>query len=503
MVAAVLATTAAAAGADGQDPGDLAPTLTGELQQIKARVSPGSVAENITSAFDPTQSYAVYLPSAYRDDAAWPVIFLMDPRGRAPVPMERFVDAAERRGYVLVSSYNTSSDTAEDVNTPAMRAMLEDTTRLFSLDEQRFYFSGFSGTARAAWGFAAQLEQYVAGIIGFGAGEHTQHEAPASARYGFYGAAGVTDFNYEEMRVLDTKLDRGDFAHRVEYFPGGHAWGPAESAARAVDWMELHAMRTGLREHDPQLVDEIYGTRLERACAMDATLDAPCGGDVAPASAGPPGGEPRVYAAWILYRALAEDFAGLLPDVVLAPVRERATELGRTDDVRATSDLHERLLRRHDDFTARFREFLQRVYDGDQDLRLRRMVRALDLESLKREAAEPSQPVEALAARRLLELVNVTVGAYEPSEYLADNEPDKAIAMLELSQFIREDDFRGWIMFARAYGLEGNAAKTVEYLERAQALLPDGLDPDLLDRDHHYDRVRNSEEFRALMERIR
>ncbi len=133
------------------------PGFQEKTRAILDTVKRGEVTENITSASDPEQSYAVYLPSDYKLSRKWPALFLMDPRGRARVPLDRFVEVAERRGYILVSSYNTASDTSADGNTPALRAMLTDANYMFSINSTRFYLAGFSGTARVAWisGFPA------------------------------------------------------------------------------------------------------------------------------------------------------------------------------------------------------------------------------------------------------------------------------------------------------------------------------------------------------------
>ena len=204
------------------------PGFRAKTRAILESVKPGEVIENITSASDPEQSYAVYLPSNYKLSRNWPALFLMDPRGRARVPIDRFIEAADRRGYILVSSYNTASDTNEDGNTPALGAMLTDANYLFSIDSNRFYLAGFSGTARVAWIMAAQLGQNVAGIIAFGGGLPGDYRPPQKARYGYYGAAGWTDFNYEEMRALDLELDSREIVHRFEPFEGSHQWGPSE-----------------------------------------------------------------------------------------------------------------------------------------------------------------------------------------------------------------------------------------------------------------------------------
>ena len=115
----------------------------------------GQVVDSIVALSDPTQSYSLYLPSAYDPGRSWPVMYLMDPRGRAHVPMELFRDAAERYGWILLSSYNTMSDGPVEPNEIALDAMLGDTQALLSATLNRLYLCGFSGTARRSWPFAS------------------------------------------------------------------------------------------------------------------------------------------------------------------------------------------------------------------------------------------------------------------------------------------------------------------------------------------------------------
>jgi hypothetical protein len=49
-------------------------------------IRPGVLVERITSRADSSQSYALYVPSRYRTDARWPILFLMDPAGARSSP---------------------------------------------------------------------------------------------------------------------------------------------------------------------------------------------------------------------------------------------------------------------------------------------------------------------------------------------------------------------------------------------------------------------------------
>jgi tetratricopeptide (TPR) repeat protein len=454
------------------------PGFQEKTDAIRAGVKPGELKENITSAFDPTQSYAVYLPTTYNPDKTWPALFLMDPRGRARVPLDRFIPVADRLGYVLVSSYNTASDVDEDVNTPAVRAMLTDTSYMFSLDRRRFYLSGFSGTARAAWILAAPLEQFVAGIIGFGGGFPGDYRPPEKARYAFYGAAGWTDFNYEEMRALDRELDRRKIAHRVEFFDGRHQWGPPEVCRRAVEWLELQAMKSDLRAKDDAVVADIYQRRLSEP---ESSEDA--------------------FEAYLRYQAIVEDFAGLVDPATLDGPAAKAKELGKADEVRKTLKQQDQFTNQHGQYLEQFDRFLQRLGAEDRLWTLGAMIRELRLSDLKKQAEDPSQPRRARAAQRMLEAVYVDMAFYLPRRYLEQDEPSRAIAMLQLADYIRPGSFNTWIFFARAYAQKGDSAKAIESLEKAHEIRP--LDPDLLANDRYLEPIRDEARFQEMVQRLK
>src|SRR5687767_13876267 len=135
----------------------------GTDQVSGAQVAPARF-ERLSAATDTTQQFALTLPAGYSRDRRWPLLILMDPRGRALIPLDCFSPLAEQLGYVVMSSYNTRSDERVDPNPAAVNAMLAHATGNLSIDESRLYLAGFSGTARAAWMMAAELKGHIAGI---------------------------------------------------------------------------------------------------------------------------------------------------------------------------------------------------------------------------------------------------------------------------------------------------------------------------------------------------
>jgi len=71
------------------------------------QVPGGRLEERVPSATDTSQAFALYLPPGYTTERRWPVLFVLDPRGRALLGLKLFQAAAARLGWVVLSSYNT------------------------------------------------------------------------------------------------------------------------------------------------------------------------------------------------------------------------------------------------------------------------------------------------------------------------------------------------------------------------------------------------------------
>jgi len=128
----------------------------------------GQVVERIDALSDSSRSYALYLPSNYTPNRKWPVLYAFDPGARGRVPVERFKEAAEKYGWIVLGS-NTSRNGPWDIMVNAWNAMLTDTHQRFAIDDERMYATGFSGGARAAVRIALGCK-CLAGVMANGAG---------------------------------------------------------------------------------------------------------------------------------------------------------------------------------------------------------------------------------------------------------------------------------------------------------------------------------------------
>lgn len=273
----------------------------------------GSVVDRVTCSADATKSYALYIPSRYTADRAWPILYCFDPGGRGREPVERFAAAAERFGWIVAGSYDSRNGDMR-ASVEAAAAVWADTHARFKVDDRRVYTAGFSGGARVATYTAIGCGGCVAGVIACGAGfpvPPTGEKLAAPVSFAYFGTVGVDDFNFPEMKSLDGVLAKSGVAHEVARWDGPHDWAPEPLATRAVGWMETRAMRAGTRPADDALLATLYAERLADAKALEA--------------AG------RPYDAWLAYAGAAAEFAGLRD---AAEAAERAAALGATKEVR-------------------------------------------------------------------------------------------------------------------------------------------------------------------------
>jgi predicted esterase len=381
--------------------------------RLDAQVTAGPprLQERVVAASDTSQSYALFLPPGYSSARTWPVLFVLDPRGRALLSEKLFEEAAARLGWIVMSSYNTLSDGPPEPNVTAMNAMLASALGL-AVDPSRLYLAGFSGTARVALRFAALLRGRVAGVIAVGGGlgfglSETELTFAGDSTFAVFGAAGTRDFNYEEVMDMSQRLAALRVPHRVEAFEGPHSWPPASLCGAALDWLELRAMLGGLRALDSNFVRTHLASELARAVDLAGKGHGAEALHLNDAIA-------RDYARWAEARVALDRAAALRHD--LRVVRHES-------EVRRIAERNERQ-------GLELQRALARERAGDNPSSLEQLTSRLHIPDLQK-TVDHGDSLEAPSARRQLARIFVWLAFYEPRSYIANGAPGRALRMFE------------------------------------------------------------------------
>lgn len=442
----------------------------------------GEVVERLGTIADPDESYALYLPPSYDPERSRPVLFVMDPRGRAPAALEIFREGAESSGWIVVSAYGTRSDETEDPNARVLNALFADVRARFNVDPERLYLAGFSGTARAAWYFASQLRGNVAGVIGVGAalppGMTAFELAPPTdggpdAPFAFFGGTGILDFNYEEVRELESQLALTQIPYWIETWDGPHSWPPVEVGTAAVEWLELQWARHAGHAESSEWATAVARRATGRAARFEREGD--------------------YLEAWRLVRDVVRTL-GNLADVEEA---QRLTgRLAGEPGLQRQRERADRLALERRDTETRMWELLVRFRGDREALEPDRVRDALELDRL-RTRAEDEDPRVAASARRTIASLAGQFSFYQPREWASSGDFERARAALEIAALIEPESPRVCYQRALVEARAGVVDAAVEALECALSAAPGFADA--ARAEPLLDPIRDDPRVRALL----
>src|SRR5262249_40841879 len=262
--------------------------------------------------------------------------------------------------------------------------MQTDTYQRFAVDDERMYATGFSGGARAAVRIAVACK-CLAGVMANGAGFPTDLAPSSQMHFVFFGAAGVDDFNYPELKSLDESLNKAGIIHRVQTFDGRHEWPPVAAATAEVEWMELQAMKAGKRPRDDGFINATWQQRLNDARTLE---------------------EAKKYnEAYQLYLDLAQSFEGLRD---VAQIETKVNELGDSREVKAAIGEEQGEIRKERELESRLNTLIagrgggDRINESEAEFDSKNLLPKI-LNDLRKQSNAPYDSTQRRVARRVLD----------------------------------------------------------------------------------------------------
>ena len=215
---------------------------------------PGKLINRVTCSPDTAYTYALYLPGNYTADQKFPVLFFFDAHKRGKLPVHKYKSLADKYGYILAGSYNSTNGQSQKEMDKAIRMMMDDVGKKFNIDPERIYTGGFSGGARVA-AYAALFKRKITGVVGCAAG-FPQIQSQPHTGFAYIGMVGDKDFNYLEMKNLDRSLQGANMTPFIRVYNGKHDWPPPEIMNDAFVFFQLDAMRKKTIPVDVDLIGQ-------------------------------------------------------------------------------------------------------------------------------------------------------------------------------------------------------------------------------------------------------
>ena len=439
----------------------------------------GQVVERVQALNDSSQSYALYLPSNYTPNRKWPVLYAFDPGARGRVPVERFKEAAEKYGWIVIGS-NNSHNGPWDLAIDAWNAMQTDSHQRFAIDDERLYTTGFSGGARVAVGIAVACK-CLAGVMANGAGFPIDVAPSPAMHFVYFGAAGIDDFNYAELKNLEEPLTKAGISHRIQPFEGRHEWLPVSVATAAVEWMELQAMRAGKRPRDDGFVNAKWEQRLNDAKTLEQSK--------------------KYYEAYQLFLDVAESFKGLRD---VAPIEAKVKQLRDSSELKAAIREEQVQIKKQRELENRLQVLFagrggDRVNQNEEDFDSNNLLPRI-LNDLRKQSKAPEDSSERRVARRVLD--GLFIGMIEQGIGLLQTEKKypESIKRFQIATEINPDRAGAFFYLAWAYAANRDKKKSLQFLNTA---VEKGFsDAATITANKAFDFIRNEPEYQQIMARL-
>jgi dienelactone hydrolase len=405
----------------------------------------GKVIDRVIVRSHPDQSYAAFLPKSYTPDKRWPIVFCLDPRARGRIAIDRFTEAADELGYIVVCSNNSRNGLDWQTISNIFTDFWDDAHARFSIDEKRTYAAGFSGGSRLASAFASRCKGCLAGVIGCGAGFSPDIQPDANTHFSYFGIAGVDDFNFSEMWELEKTLSKLNAPFRFETFLGGHEWPPAASIRQAMAWFALQSMKAGATARDEAFLDKNLTERMALAEKSFA--------------------EQRPVDAYKAFLSIARDFTGLRDSDM---AREKAQRLRESADYKKEVKTEEDSFRRQLREVGEIRMDWFKQPDADS-AGLPRHETTLRISEWRNKKESTKDSSERRLARRIVS--QILISSIEESQAsLRKNDYNVALANLELAHEVDQKNANVVFEIARIYALKREKKSAMQFLEQAVSL---------------------------------
>jgi tetratricopeptide (TPR) repeat protein len=444
--------------------------------------SKGQIVDKVLCAKDNQFSYALYLPSAYSAEKEWPVIVCFDPRAQGLRPVELLRSAAESYGYIVAGSLDSKNGPLEP-SQKAAKAVWADIRERFAINPQRVYAAGFSGGAEVAALFPYFVETRVAGIISCGAGLPSKHEPQWVKPAAYCGIIGRLDFRYWDMARLDEAFAKAGVSRRIIYFDGWHQWPSGELLGEAVEWLELIAMKSGLRARESPFIEAEYQKRLIKAQSLER--------------------QGRLVLSAHELEGIVSDFKDLLDmpgaDAKIAEIKGRP-EYQEMDRQKRAAEEKELILQPR---TLQVFANFDQLASSQATVRLKDIDRALDVDALLADSSQKKDVFQSEMAKRILSQVAILADQRGFKAREAGNFP-LAVLCFELAVKSSAEHPMNpgeYYNLAAAYVLWGKMKDALKYLGLAVEKGFDDLE--FLENDRDFDTLRATEGYRGLISRLK
>src|SRR5690606_19549591 len=200
--------------------------------------------------------FSLYLPGSFDLEKKWPLLMVLDLKGRTRQALSMFVQAAEEKGYVLMSPRISDSLSVTD-NMIKVGESLDRAMAILPIQGNRVYAAGEGLSGR----FTSLLPTFfkeVQGVVSIGANLANLEVLDRNRPFHFIAIVSKGDHDYTTL-LMDAKfLNTLGFPNQILLHDGSGDWPRTSYLEKALQLFDLSAMGRNLIPKDPSFVARAY-----------------------------------------------------------------------------------------------------------------------------------------------------------------------------------------------------------------------------------------------------
>jgi len=216
------------------------------------------------------ESFALYLPSHFDPAENWPVIFVVDQKGRGSQALGMFFPAAEAEGYILAASNNTHDSLRVADNILIINRLEKRLLSVFPIQKERMYTAG-QGTGGQIAALVPSFIKDLSGVISIGSDIPNLDLLNEREPFYYLGIVGTGDFNYTDMQRTRDLLNRKDFPNNLLVYEGEASWPDAGLLKMAVKLLTVQAMTSEEMDRDQAYLLQSFSEMMGQAHGLLAS----------------------------------------------------------------------------------------------------------------------------------------------------------------------------------------------------------------------------------------
>ncbi|WP_243396946.1 alpha/beta hydrolase [Flagellimonas pacifica] len=201
-------------------------------------------------------TFSLYLPTTFSTNKEWPLLLIVDLKGREKQALSMFVQSAEKEGYVLAAP-QLSDTVALSKSMVKTRRALERVLSMLPIHNSRIYAAGAGSGSRFA-NLVPIFMKEVKGAVSIGASVANTDLLSVKRPFHFIGMVNENNYNYTEMLTTEKILDRYRFPNQVLIYSMNKEWPDGKYLKKAMQLFTLAAMGRKLIPKDSLYVEKAF-----------------------------------------------------------------------------------------------------------------------------------------------------------------------------------------------------------------------------------------------------